>query len=273
MTPTGQPRRRGRGILLLAIACAALTGTVGGAVGGAAGAYWVIEKMAKPRFAPKIKNAVVSYEMPAEGARPVDIIGINKAGTPLNPCLVDFLREQRDILPHADWGSVRITPYFKTEPDIITEMAFARGAAAITRRNEIYVRVPDAAEGLSGMDEMLMFHELAHVDQYASGRLDLPDYAASAAYSYANGADARDNSYELEARDLAQEMLNRWVASSQRKTCHPDTPGDGKRASSERPKGQYAIYDRERQEYELVEHRAHENRGFRVSIPEEEDKP
>ena len=69
MTIQDKPRRRRRGPIILAIACAVLTCTVGGAVGGAAGAYWVVERMAKPRFAPKIKNAVVSYEMPAEGAR------------------------------------------------------------------------------------------------------------------------------------------------------------------------------------------------------------
>ena len=271
MDTTGQPRRRRRGLILLAIACGALTGLMGGAIGGAAGAYWVIERMANPRFSPKIKNAVISYEMPSTGARPVDIIGINKAGTPLNPCLIDFLEEQRDILPNGDWAAVRINPYFKTETDIITEMAFARGAAAITRRGEIYVRVPNAAEGLNGMDEKLMFHELAHVDQYASGRLDLPDYAASAAYSYANGADVHDNAYEFEARDLAQQLIDRWVESPERIECHPDVPESLKRAASERPKGQYAIFNRERQEYETVEHTAHIGRGFPVSPPDKEE--
>ena len=265
-----RPRRRSKGLIVLAIACAALTGTIGGAIGGAAGAYWVVERMAKPRFAPKIKNAVVSYEMPSDGARPVDIIGINKAGTPLNPCLIAFLDEQRDILPNADWSTVRINPYFKIEPDIITEMAFARGAAAITRRNEIYVRVPDATEGLNGMNERLMFHELVHVDQYASGRMDLPDYAASAAYSYANGSDAHDNAYEFEARDLELELVERWVRSPQRLDCHKDAPDDGKRAVSERPHGQYAIYNRDRQEYEIIQHTAHEGRGFPIVRPDEE---
>jgi len=224
MTSQTGPKRRTRGLIVLAIVCGALTGTIGGAVGGAAGAYWVVERMAKPRFAPKIKNAVVSYDMPSDGARPVDIIGINKAGTPLNPCLTAFLDTQRDILPNADWATVRINPYFKIEPDIITELAFARGAAAITRRNEIYVRVPDATEGLNGMNERLMFHELVHVDQYASGRLDLPDYAASAAYSYANGSNAHDNAYEFEARDLEMELVARWVDSPERRECHRDAP-------------------------------------------------
>ena len=271
MTIQDKPRRRRRGPIILAIACAVLTCTVGGAVGGAAGAYWVVERKAKPRFAPKIKNAVVSYEMPAEGARPVDIIGINKAGTPLNPCLVSFLEDQRDLLPHADWKTVRINPYFKIEPDIITEMAFARGAAAITRRNEIYVRVPDAAEGLNGMDEKLMFHELVHVDQYASGRLDLPDYAASAAYSYANGQDVHDNAYEFEARDLEHELVARWIKSPQRLSCHEGASPEGKRSVSERPRGQYAIFNRERQEYEIVHHTAHEGRDFPIVKPDEEE--
>jgi hypothetical protein len=270
MTTQTRPRRRSRGLIVLAIACAGLTGMVGGAIGGAAGAYWVIEKMAKPRFAPKIKNAVVSYDMPSDGARPVDILGINKAGTPLNPCLISFLEDHRDILPNADWRAVRINPYFKIEPDIITEMAFARGVAAITRRNEIYVRVPDATEGLNGMNERLMFHELVHVDQYASGRLDLPDYAARAAYSYANGSDAHDNAYEREARAMENEILRLWIASPQRRTCHADVGDDLRRAPSERPHGQYAIFNRERLEYELVEHTAHTGREFTIPLPDEE---
>lgn len=281
MSQKGEPRRSRRGLIILLVFIAGIAGLVGGAIGGAAGAVWVVETMAKPRYSPKVKNAVVQYDMPAEGARPVDIAGIRKVGTPLNPCLVSFLEDNRDILPYAKWTEVRLSPYFKIDGDIITEMAFARGAVAITRGNEITVRIPDANENRNSVDERLMFHELSHVDQYASGRLDLPDYAASAANAYASGRDAHDNSYEFEADDHAKELLDRWWKSPQRKQCHPDadigenpdksaknkasdkTARAPSRSKGEKPFVQYAIFDHETQEYRLVEHQLHEPKGQR----------
>lgn len=264
-----RPERKGRKALVLGlILLAGGAGLVGGAIGGAAGAIWVVETIAKPRYSPKTKNAVIDYPMPPEGARPVDIAGIRKVGTPLNPCLISFLESNRDILPNARWSEVRLHPYFKIEGDIITEMAFARGVAAITRGNEITVRVADAAENLNGTEETLMFHELVHVDQYASGRMDLPDYAASVATAYASGKNAHENDYEEEAREISRVLLERWKISEERRLCHPDLEeieGDDppKRANSEKPEARYAIFDHETQEYRLVEHRLHDPKGAR----------
>lgn len=268
MPTDGGRARKFRGRTLALVMMAGIAGLVGGAVGGAAGAVWVVETMAKPRYSPKTKNAVIDYAMPAEGARPVDIAGIRKAGTPLNPCLIAYLEDNRDILPHAKWEDVRLNPYFKVEGDIITEMAFARGIAAITRGNEITVRVPDATENLNGINETLIFHELVHVDQYASGRMDLPDYAASAATAYANGRDAHENDYEDEARSKGMALLKAWLTSHRRKQCHPDLVeaddnGPARRAPSEKPEARYALFDHDTQEYRLVEYRLHDPKGAR----------
>ena len=263
-------RRSRKGIILLLVLVAGFTGLLGGAIGGAAGAVWVVETMAKPRYSPKVKNAVIDYDMPEEGARPVDIAGIKKAGTPLNSCLIGFLEDNRDLMPHAKWEDVRLAPYFKSESDIITEMAFARGAAAITRRNEIIVRIPDVEEGFNGLNERLFFHELAHIDQYASGRMDLPDYAASAATAYAAGRDAHDNTYEQEAEEIALLLVDLWKTSEWRKKCHPDLKDNTKRADSERPIARYAIFDRQNQEYRQVEHKLHATSSYEAIIPKKD---
>jgi len=257
-----RPKKKRKGLIALILVTSCVTGIIGGAIGGAAGAIWVVETMAKPRFSPKVKNAVIEYEMPAEGARPVDIAGINKIGTPLHPCAIGFMEENRELLPHADWSAVRFNPYFKIDGDIITEMAFARRAAAITRGNEITVRVVDAPENFDVLTERLFFHELVHVDQYASGRMDLPDYAASAANAYANGRNAHDNGYEKEAAEKADVLRKAWKISGWRQKCHPDvkenTEGKAaKRSASERPMVKYAIFDRDTQEYRVVEHVMH----------------
>jgi len=244
-------------LVMLGILGAGTTGIIGGAVGGAAGAYYVLETMAKPKFSPKIKNAVIEYDMPAQGARPIDIVGIKKAGTPLHPCLIGFLENQRDMMPHAKWKEVRIYPYFKVEGDIITEMAFAQRNIAITRGNEITVRVAEAFEYRENTKEALMFHELFHVDQYASGRMDLPDYAASAARAYASGMEMNKNDYEQEARRATRELISRWIESEEREKCHPDVRKDGQiikgRSPSESPMVKYAIFDHGSQQYNVVE--------------------
>lgn len=270
MEPAPQKRQSRKGLVLLLVLTAGITGLLGGAIGGAAGAVWVVETMAKPRYSPKVKNAVIDYDMPAEGARPVDIAGIKKVGTPLNACVIGFLEENRDLLPHAKWEDVRLAPYFKSESDIITEMAFARGAAAITRHNEIIVRIPNVEEGFNGLNERLFFHELAHIDQYASGRMDLPDYAASAASAYAAGRDAHDNTYEQEAEEIALLLVDLWKTSDWRKKCHPDLENADRRSDSERPIARYAIFDRESQEYRLVEHKLHATSSYEAIIPKKD---
>ena len=210
-----------------------------------------------PRYSPKIKNAVIKYEMPEKGARPVDIAGIQKNGTPLNPCLIAFLDgPAAEHLPNADWSKVRLSPYFKSEGDIITEMAFARGAIAITRQNDITVRVPESSAILNSLNERLMFHELVHVDQYASGTLDLPDYTASSAKAYVAGKDPRDNFYELEADRIAALLTALWSGSTQRKACHKDMT-TLERAPSEKPSVTYALFDKDSQQYRVVETQLH----------------
>ena len=255
----GAAKRKGRrGIIVMAVVFAGIAGLIGGAVGGAAGAMWVVETMANPQYSPKVRNTVIKYDMPGEGARPVDIAGIQKNGTPLHPCFIDFLEgPAAEILPHADWTKVRLSPYFKSEGDIITEMAFARGAVAITRQNDIIVRVPHTRQILSSLNERLMFHELVHVDQYASGTMDLPDYAASSARAYANGRDPQENFYEREADLQAEMLLNLWVESDARKVCHKDVTAST-RASSEKPEITYALFDLESQQYRVVETRLHD---------------
>src|SRR5690606_9057824 len=105
--------RLGRGALIATILVACFVGVLGGAVGGAAGAMWVIETMASPRISPTAKNAVVAYEaMPKEGARPVDIAGLTRTGTPLHPCLIDFLRDQEAVIARpigATFASIPIS--------------------------------------------------------------------------------------------------------------------------------------------------------------------
>jgi hypothetical protein len=263
-----KPRRR---TLIAAIAVACFLGLVGGAVGGAAGAMWVLQTMAAPRVSPKAKNAVVEYDaMPAEGARPVDIAGLTRTGTPLHPCLVDFLEAQRAVVGEADWRKVRLHPYFKNDEDIVNQLAFSRGAFAITRGNDIYVNVPYTADSIDRLNETLLFHELVHVAQYASG-MNLPEYASSAAYSYAAGARPEDNAYEDEARAKANELLVLWALSPQRVQCHPDQREEPRlRAPSERPQISFAIFSSSKGEYELVRHVLHKNAMLIPELPETE---
>jgi len=245
--------------ILFAAGIAGFVGLVGGVVGGAAGAFWVVGTLSAETVKPIVRNAVVEYDMPAEGARPVDIAGITRIATPLHPCLIGFLEEQEPLIGYADWSTVRLSPYFKSVNDIINDVAFARGAVAITRGTEIVVRTPDLAEHLDNIDELLMFHELAHVAQYQEKRMDLPDYAASAAYSYASGDRPEDNTYEIEARDVAAELLTAWRSSEWRRQCHPDLGDDLLiRAESEKPYVKYALYSPNSREYRVIDHRLHD---------------
>lgn len=246
-------------IAMVVIAC--LVGLIGGALGGAAGAMWVINTMATPKVSLQAKNAVVEYDaMPRQGARPVDIAGLTKDGTRLNPCLIDFLRTQQEIIGTADWTRVRLHPYFKNDEDIVNQLAFAQGALAITRGNDIYVNVPYTPTAIDQLNEKLLFHELSHVAQYASG-MDLPEYASQAAYSYAAGDRADDNAYEDEARAKSGELMARWAVSPERKRCHPDMrPEAHLRAPSEQPEISFAIFSPQKGEYELVRHQLHKNR-------------
>lgn len=262
-------RRPGRGLLILAILIACFVGVLGGAIGGAAGAMWVIETMASPKVSPKARNAVVEYDaMPREGARPVDIAGLTRSGTPLHPCLIDFLEEQKAVIGDAEWNKVRLHPYFKDDEDIVIQLAFSRGAFGITRGNDIYVNVPFTPESIDQLNETLFFHELTHVAQYASG-MDLPEYASSAAYSYAAGDRPEDNSYEDEARAKAKELVVLWALSPQRARCHPDQREKPHlRAPSEQPEISFAIFSARKGEYELVRHQLHKNRLLIHEIPE-----
>lgn len=265
MTGTSE-RKPGRAMLVAAILIACVLGVLGGAIGGAAGAMWVINTMANPRVAPKAKNAVVEYEaMPAEGARPVDIAGLTRSGTPLHPCVIDFLDEQEAVIGEAEWSKVRLHPYFKNDEDIVNQLAFSRGAIGITRGTDIYINVPSTAAGIEQLNETLLFHELAHVAQYASG-MDLPEYVSSAARSYAAGTRPQDNAYEVEAEAKAEELVTLWASSAQRARCHPDQREKPHlRAPSEQPEISFAIFSANKGEYELVRHRLHKNR---LLIPE-----
>lgn len=259
---TEQPKpRRGRGTLIAAILTAGFVGLAGGAVGGAAGAMWVLETMASPRVSPKAKNAVVQYEaMPREGARPVDVAGLTRNGTPLHPCLIDFLEQQEAVVGSAKWAEVRLHPYFKNDEDIVNQLAFSRGALGITRGNNIYINVPYTPAQIDRLNETLLFHELAHVAQYASG-MDLPEYVSSAAYSYAAGNRPQENAYEHEAQVIADELVALWAVSPQRARCHPDQrERPSLRAPSEQPEISFAIFSESKGEYELVRHRLHKNR-------------
>ena len=254
-------RRRSRRLVALAIAGAGLVGLLGGALGGAAGAYWVLETIGTPKITPAARNAVLAYEdMPAEGMRPVDIAGLRRNGTPLNPCVISFLQENEELFGRANWANVRFHPEFRNN-DIINEVAFARGVLGITRQNDIYIAVPKEPSNLNQLNERLFFHELAHVAQYASG-LDIGDYAASAAASYANGSQPKRNFYEEEVRGMEQDMLDAWYASDQRRACHPDLDDPSRRAESERPEVQYAFFDTDKGEYVIVKHRLHVGKGF-----------
>src|SRR5690606_15568594 len=254
-------RRTARRTLIAAVLAAGLVGLVGGAVGGAAGAMWVVQTMAAPKFSPKARNAVVEYAgMPAEGARPVDIAGLTRSGTPLHPCLVDFLEEQREVVGEADWRKVRLHPVFKHDEDIVNQLAFSSRACAITRGNDIYVNIPYTPTAIDQPGGALTCHELVPAAPYASG-MSLPEYASSAARSYAEGARPEDNAYENEARDKARELLRLWALSPQRVQCHPDQrEAPHLRAPSERPEISFAIFSSEKGEYELVRHQLHKNR-------------
>ena len=246
-------------ILLLAMACSGAVGLIGGIVGGAAGAFWVVGTLSAENVKPIVRNAVIEYDMPEEGARPVDIAGLTRVDTPLHPCLIKFMEDNEDIVGKADWSAVRLSPYFKSVNDIINDVAFARGAIAITRGTNIVVRTPDLTERLDAVSELLMFHELAHVAQYQEKRMDLPDYAASAAYSYAAGDRPEDNSYELEARTIATDLLISWSTSPHRRECHKDLPeGSYSRAPSERPSVKYALYSPSTKEYRVINHTLHD---------------
>lgn len=240
-----------------------------GTVGGAAGAMWVVNTMANPKISPKAKNAVVQYDgMPTEGARPVDIAGLTSSGTPLHPCLVDFLDEQRAVIGEAEWTKVRLHPYFKDEDDILNQLAFARGALGITRGKDIYVNVPYTPSSIDRLNETLLFHELAHVAQYASG-MDLPEYISSSASSFAAGQQPKDNAYEVEAHNKAEELLDLWALSPQRTECHPDQREQPHmRAISEQPEISFAIFSSTNGEYELVRHKLHEGRFLIERLPE-----
>lgn len=261
MAAPGPQRKRSRRFVAFAIAGAGLIGLVGGAVGGAAGAFWVLETVGTPKITPAARNAVLAYEdMPAEGMRPVDIAGLRRNGTPLNPCVISFLQDNEELFGQADWANVRFHPEFRND-DIINEVAFARGVLGITRQNDIYVAVPKEPSNLNQLNERLFFHELAHVAQYASG-LDIGDYAASAAASYAGGAKPKQNFYEEEVRNREQAMLDAWYESEQRRVCHPDIEDTTRRAESERPEVQYAFFDTDKGEYVIVKHRLHVGKGF-----------
>lgn len=256
-------------MLIAAILVACVVGVLGGAIGGAAGAMWVIETMANPKLSPQAKNAVVEYDgMPKEGARPVDIAGLTRNGTPLHPCLIDFLEEQEAVIGDAEWTRVRLHPYFKSDEDIVNQLAFSRGAFGITRGNDIYINVPYTPDTIDQLNETLLFHELTHVAQYASG-MDVPEYASSAAYSYAAGDRPEDNAYEGEARAKAKELLTLWALSPQRARCHPDQREKPHlRAPSERPEISFAIFSAKTGEYELVRHQLHKNRLLIPEIPD-----
>ena len=279
MAASGSQRQRPRRLVAFAIAGAGIIGILGGAIGGAAGAYWVLETVGAPKITPAAKNAVLAYdEMPVDGMRPVDVAGIRRNETPLHPCVISFLEEQEPLIGAADWSRVRFHPEFRND-DIINEVAFARGALGITRQNDIYIAVPKEPSNLNQLNERLFFHELAHVAQYAKG-LDIGDYATSAAASYANGAKPRQNFYEEEVRDKEQAMLDAWYASDQRRECHPDVGEDmSRRAESERPEVQYAFFDTDKGEYVIVKHRLHVGRGFALpthpapAVVEETDIP
>ncbi len=264
MAAGGSQRRRPRRTVAFAIAGAGIIGLLGGALGGAAGAFWVLETIGTPRIAPAAKNAVLAYDaMPAEGLRPVDVAGLRRDGTPLHPCVISFLQEQEPLIGKADWASVRFHPEFRND-DIINEVAFARGVLGITRQNDIYIAVPRDPSNLNQLNERLFFHELAHVAQYAAG-LNIGDYATSAVASYANGEQPKQNFYEEEVRSKEQAMLDAWYASDQRRACHPDVGEDmSRRAESERPEVQYAFFDTDKGEYVIVKHRLHVGRGFAV---------
>src|SRR5690606_11266106 len=97
-------RRTARRTLIAAVLAAGLVGLVGGAVGGAAGAMSVVEAEDAAKFSTEARIAVVEDAgMPAEGARPVHLAGLSRSGTPLDPGLVDFLEEQREVVGAADW--------------------------------------------------------------------------------------------------------------------------------------------------------------------------
>lgn len=258
--PTGKTQS-GRKALVAAIVAACFVGLIGGAVGGAAGALWVLQTVAAPKGSPVAKNAVVQYDaMPAEGARPVDIAGLTRTGTPLHPCLIDFLREQEPLIGEAEWRKVRLHPYFKSDDDIVNQLAFSSGAYAITRGSDIFVNVPYTPAAIDQLSEELMFHELVHVAQYASG-MSLPEYASSAASSYAAGDRPQDNAFEHDARAKAQELLHLWALSPQRARCHPDQREKPHlRAPSERPEISFAIFSSQKGGYELVRHQMHRNK-------------
>lgn len=268
---TPSHRNPGRGILISAILVTCVLSVVGGAIGGAAGAMWVINTMANPKVSPKAKNAVVEYDaMPTEGARPVDVAGLTRNGTPLHPCLINFLEEQEAVVGEAEWTKVRLHPYFKNDEDIVNQLAFSRGALGITRGNDIYINIPYTPTSIEQLNETLLFHELSHVAQYASG-MDLPEYASSAAYSYAAGHRPQDNAYEDEARTKATELLGLWALSPQRAQCHPDLLQKlHLRAPSERPAISFAIFSAEKGEYELVRHQLHKERYLIAPTPETE---
>jgi len=260
-------------MLVAAILIACFVGLLGGAIGGAAGAMWVIDTMASPRVSPQAKNAVVEYDaMPREGVRPVDIAGLTRNGTPLHPCLIDFLEEQEAVVGEAEWTKVRLHPYFKNDEDIVNQLAFSRGALGITRGNDIYISVPYNPDSIDHLNETLLFHELTHVAQYASG-MDLPEYASGVAYSYAAGGRPEDNAYEDEARTKAKELVVLWALSPQRARCHPDQREKPHlRAPSERPEISFAIFSAKKGEYELVRHQLHKNQLLIEEITEIEDE-
>ncbi len=183
--------------------------------------------------------------------------------------MIDFLQDQQAVIGTAQWRRVRLHPYFKNEDDIVNQLAFSRGALGITRGNDIYINVPYTPSAIEHLDEKLLFHELVHVAQYASG-MNLPEYASSAAQSYATGDRPENNNYEEEAREKAKELVGLWAISPQRALCHPDLPEDrATRAPSEQPLVSFAIFSPMKGEYELVRYQLHKNRPLLPELPEQ----
>lgn len=257
-------RSKARWLLLGAAAASCMFGLIGGAIGGAAGTMWVMETIDRPKFSAIARNAVLVYDMPKAGMRPVDIVGIQQSSVRLNPCLIGFLEEHKDVVGEANWEKVRFHSYAKSEGDIINEVAFARGVYGITRGNDITIRTPSKAEQLEDLNEQLTFHELVHVAQYASGRLDLPTYAGNAAVTYANGEEPDNNDYEIEAWGKAKQLMALWRESDWRAQCHPDVPENrNRRAKSEQPRAKYAIFDSETQRFEVIDIELHRKLGMK----------
>ena len=252
MTDDGPARKGRKTRTLLLLVSIAIVSATAGAVGGATSAFFTMKKMQDV----KIPEAIVAYaNMPKDGIRPVDIAGITQNNTPINPCVLPFLEKHQDVIGTADWSSVRFHPNYKNA-DLINDVAFVRGYTGITRNNDVYISVPNNIESLN---EILFFHELMHVAQYASG-MDLPGYTASAMSSYTSGKPADENNYEEAAALGAIQMVNLWIDSEERQACHPDMKrGKMYRAASEQPAISYTDYNQITGRYIIEDVVLHEN--------------